>query len=44
MAGKFTETTKQWMSLTEEIKDPEEEKKIPTLFDNKRFVKTFSKV
>ena len=41
MAGKFTETTKQWMSLTEEIKDPEEEKKTPTLFDNKRFVKTF---
>ncbi len=41
MAGKFTETTKQWMSLTEEIKDPEEEKKSPTLFDNKRFVKTF---
>ncbi len=41
MAGKFTETTKQWMTLTEEIKDPEEEKKTPTLFDNKRFVKTF---
>ena len=41
MAGKFTETTKEWMTVTEEIKDPEEEKKSPTLFDNKRFVKTF---
>ena len=41
MAGKFTETTKEWMTVTEEIKDPEEEKKTPTLFDNKRFVKTF---
>lgn len=41
MQSKFAETTKQWMTLTEEIKDPEEEKKTPTLFDNKRFVKTF---
>ena len=38
MAGKFTETTKQWMTLTEEIKDPEEERD-STLFDNKDLLK-----
>ena len=27
MAGKLTETTKQWMTLNEEIKDSEEEVK-----------------
>ena len=41
MEKKFTESTKQWMSLTEDVTDPKLTEDIPTLFDNKRFVRTF---
>ena len=41
MESKFAETTKKWMSVVEDVKDPDHVKQIPTLFDNKRFVKTF---
>ncbi len=41
MEAKFTESTKQWMSVVEDITDPKLKEEIPTLFDNKRFVKTF---
>lgn len=41
MEEKFRNSTKQWMSVTEEIADPKLQKQIPTLFDNKRFVRTF---
>ena len=41
MEAKFTESTKQWMSVVEDITDPKLKEEIPTLFDNKRFVRTF---
>ena len=41
METKFTESTKQWMSVVEDITDPKLKEEIPTLFDNKKFVKTF---
>jgi len=41
MEVKFTNSTKQWMSVVEDITDPKLKEEIPTLFDNKRFVKTF---
>lgn len=41
MESKFTESTKQWMSVVEDITDPKLKEEIPTLFDNKKFVKTF---
>jgi V/A-type H+-transporting ATPase subunit I len=41
MEAKFTDSTKQWMSVVEDITDPKLKEEIPTLFDNKRFVKTF---
>jgi len=41
MEKKFTDSTKQWMSVVEDITDPKLKEEIPTLFDNKRFVKTF---
>ena len=41
MEGKFTDSTKQWMSVVEDISDPKLKEEIPTLFDNKRFVRTF---
>ena len=41
MESKFTDTTKKWMSIVEDVTDPEQVKQIPTLFDNKRFVRTF---
>ena len=41
MEGKFTDSTKQWMSVVEDITDPKLKEEIPTLFDNKRFVRTF---
>ena len=39
--SKFTDSTKQWMSVVEDITDPKLKEEIPTLFDNKRFVRTF---
>ena len=41
MESKFTSSTKQWMSVIEDITDPKLKEEIPTLFDNKRFVRTF---
>ena len=41
MEEKFKNSTKQWMSVTEEITDPKLQAQIPTLFDNKKFVRTF---
>ena len=41
MESKFTNITKQWMSVVEDITDPKLKDEIPTLFDNKKFVKTF---
>ena len=41
MEKKFTDSTNQWMSVVEDITDPKLKEEIPTLFDNKRFVKTF---
>ena len=41
MEAKFTESTKQWMSVVEDVTDPKLKEEIPTLFDNKRFVRTF---
>ena len=41
MESKFTDSTKQWMSVVEDITDPKLKEEIPTLFDNPKFVKTF---
>ena len=41
MEKKFKETTGKWMSVVEDVSDPELVKKKPTLFDNKIFVRTF---
>ncbi|WP_042684203.1 V-type ATP synthase subunit I [Candidatus Nitrosotenuis chungbukensis] len=41
MESKFKEVTKQWMSVTEDITDPKMLQSAPTLFDNKRWVRTF---
>ena len=41
MEKKFKDTTNKWMSIVEDVSDPELEKKKPTLFDNKIFVRTF---
>ena len=41
MEEKFRDSTKQWMSVTEEITDPRLQAQTPTLFDNKKFVRTF---
>lgn len=41
MEGKFKDATKQWMSITEDITDSKLLQNRPTLFENKRCVKTF---
>jgi len=41
MEGKFQDSTKQWTSVVEEVTDPNLVNELPTLFDNKRFVRTF---
>lgn len=41
MESKFKEVTKQWMSVIEDINDPKLIQNRPTLFDNKRWVRTF---
>ena len=41
MESKFTDSTKQWMSVVEDVTDPKLKEEIPTLFDNPKFVKTF---
>lgn len=41
MEEKFKNSTKQWMSVVEEITDPKLRNESPTLFENKKFIKTF---
>lgn len=41
MESKFKDVTKQWMSITEDIRDPKMAQNRPTLFQNKRWVRTF---
>ncbi|MBS1267482.1 MAG: hypothetical protein MAG458_00182 [Nitrosopumilus sp.] len=41
MESKFTNSTKQWMSVVEDITDPKMKEEIPTLFNNRKFVRTF---
>ncbi len=41
MEKKFIDTTKRWMSVTEEIKDPKLLKETPILFANKPWARTF---
>ena len=41
METKFTDSTKQWMSVVEDINDPKLKEEIPTLFNNGKFVRTF---
>lgn len=41
MENEFKRITDEWVSITEEITNPEELSKRPTLFQNTRFVKTF---
>ena len=41
MESKFTNSTKQWMSVIEDVTNPKLKEQIPTLMDNKRFVRTF---
>ena len=41
MEEKFKDSTKQWMSVVEDVTDPKLKEQIPTLFDNKKFVRTF---
>ena len=41
MEEKFKNSTKQWMSVVEEVTDPKLKEQVPTLFDNKKFVRTF---
>jgi V/A-type H+-transporting ATPase subunit I len=41
MEEKFKNSTNQWTSIVEEITDPKLKRQIPTLFDNKKFVRTF---
>ncbi len=41
METKFKESTKQWMSVIEDVTDPKQVDELPTLFENKKFVRTF---
>ncbi|MGY5151209.1 MAG: V-type ATP synthase subunit I [Candidatus Nitrosopumilus sp. bin_6a] len=41
MEEKFKNSTKQWTSVVEDITDPKLKEQVPTLFDNKKFVRTF---
>ena len=41
MEEKFKDSTKQWMSVIEDITDPKLREGSPTLFENKKFVRTF---
>jgi V/A-type H+-transporting ATPase subunit I len=41
MEEKFKNSTSQWTSIVEDITDPKLKGQIPTLFDNKKFVRTF---
>ena len=41
MEMKFKESTNQWMSVIEDVTDPKLRDESPTLFENKKFVRTF---
>lgn len=41
MEKKFNDSTSQWTSIVEDVTDPKLVNELPTLFDNKRFVRTF---
>jgi V/A-type H+-transporting ATPase subunit I len=41
MEMKFKESTNQWMSMIEDVTDPKLRDESPTLFENKKFVRTF---
>ena len=41
MEEKFKDSTKQWMSVIEDVTDPKLIDGSPTLFENKKFVRTF---
>lgn len=41
METKFKDSTKQWMSIIEDVTDPKHVEELPTLFENKKFVRTF---
>ncbi len=41
MEKKFHDSTNQWTSIVENVTDPKLVNELPTLFDNKRFVRTF---
>jgi V/A-type H+-transporting ATPase subunit I len=41
MERKFQDSTKQWTTIVEDVTDPKLVNELPTLFDNKRFVRTF---
>ena len=41
MEQKFKESTNQWMSVIEDVTDPKLRDESPTLFENKKFVRTF---
>ncbi len=41
MEKKFQDSTNQWTSLVEEVTDPKLVNEMPTLFENKKFVRTF---
>jgi V/A-type H+-transporting ATPase subunit I len=41
MEEKFKDSTKKWMSVIEDVSDPKLIDGLPTLFENKKFVRTF---
>lgn len=41
MEKKFKDVTSQWTSITEEVTDPEEQKRMPVYLDNPRWVRTY---
>ena len=41
MEEKFKDSTKKWMSVIEDVTDPKLKDESPTLFENKKFVRTF---
>ena len=41
MEKKFQESTNQWTSIVEDVTDPKLVNEMPTLFENKKFVRTF---
>ena len=41
MEGRFKKVTSRWMSVTEEVADPEAQKAMPVYLDNPRWVRTY---